>query len=127
MERYETVVEDDILFLDLGADRFEVGDVDEIVGLVGGETYEVEYDGDHSQVVEWLDLDEDHTLEIDVRETLTDMDFPESFVRKLAERDGETDSGHDARAAYFAEMMAAIWESKGNLEDELGEKENPFY
>lgn len=127
MERYETVVEDDILFLDLGADRFEVGDIDEIVGLVGGETYEVEYDGDHSQVVEWLDLDEDHTLEIDVRETITDMDFPESFVRKLAERDGETDSGHDARAAYFAEMMATIWESKGNLEDELGEKENPFY
>jgi hypothetical protein len=120
MERYTTVIENGILSLESGEDRLGVGEMDVIVDLIGGETYTISYDSKYSQNVDWLDLEDDGTYSFAVRETIGDMDFPETFVSELAAREAE--DVPSKRARFFAESMQKSWDVKGNLDDE----ENPF-
>lgn len=96
----------------------EIGPMDAIVDLVGGETYELQYDRRQKQVG-WLDTDEDGTLSFDVRETVRTTTFDDEFVRNVAgvPADGTTEDGQPQRAAVFADLLTTIWDSKGNLED----------
>lgn len=133
MKRYETDVRDGVLYLEApaGEDRdadsgddetddrwLEIGSMDAIVELIGGETYELQYD-DRQRAVGWLDADEDGVLSFDVRETIGTTTFDDEFVENVAGAPVEktNEEGYAQRAAVFADLLTTIWDSKGNLED----------
>ncbi len=120
MERYETRIDDGILYVE-GTDGgwLEIGTVSDIVELVGGETYELQYQ-DYGHTADWVDTDERGVLSFDVRETIADMDHREDFVQAL-EGAGmeENDAGYPVRTALFADLMTRIWDSKGNIDIDL--------
>lgn len=116
MERYDTHVEDDTLFLQTGAGDLEIGSMSLITDLLG-EEYTIEYE-EEATVVGWLDADDDATLTFEVRETIESMDFDERFARRMDEESLEatTPEGHPERTVEFAETMREIWDSKGTVE-----------
>ncbi|MFC4990272.1 hypothetical protein [Saliphagus infecundisoli] len=115
MKRYETDVRNGVLYLETDDDWIEIGPMDDICELVGGETYTIEYD-ERQRQVSWLDTD-DGELTFDVRETLADVDYDRDFVENITPIDGEKtdDEGYPMRASVFADLMTDIWDSKGNL------------
>jgi hypothetical protein len=117
MERFQTRIDDDgVLYVEGPDDWLEVGAMDDVVELVGGETYTLEY-GERQQAVSWLNTDEDGTITFDVRETIDDVSFDREFVTNLANTGLETGpDGYPKRTAFFADMMTEIWDSKGNLD-----------
>lgn len=123
MQRYETKIEDDVLYVESDDGWLEVGAIGDILDLVGGEEYRIQYDRQQAAYAEWLDTDEDNVLTIDVRETLADMSYPAQFVTALGERDARRNGGPSERTRYFADIMTDIWESKGDLDDR---EDNPF-
>ena len=116
--RYEGVVENGTLYLEDGDHRIEVGPMDAVVELIGGETYTLEYDNKQSSAA-WLSTDEDNTITFDVREELVDWAYTEELVHNVddspLDRTGE--SGHPVRTEVFADMVTAIWDAKGNVDD----------
>lgn len=118
MRRYATDVRDEVLYVETDDGWLEVGPLDEICTLVGGETYTIEYD-ERQRTMDWLDTDAEGKLTFDVRETIQGMDYNEEFVAELAAVDGDaTDAdGHPLRASVFADLMTSIWDSKGSLEN----------
>lgn len=125
MERFETVLENGTLYVEATWGLLEVGTLEELYELVGGETYTIEYEDDYSRAVDWLDLDDDGVMTIGVRETLETMTFPATFVETLATRSMSIaeDGEYPERTVYFAEIMTTVWDEKGNLGDE---SDNPF-
>lgn len=97
-------------------DPIEIGSMDTVVELVGGETYTLEYEP-RQTTVSWLSTDEDDTITFDVREALTDWAYTDEFVENVRNSPLETtdEDGYPVRTAVFAEMVVAIWDSKGNL------------
>ncbi|MFB6173310.1 MAG: hypothetical protein ABEI39_01575 [Halobacteriales archaeon] len=118
MRRYASKIEDGTLLVEGEEGWIEVGAVPDIVDLVGGETYRLEY-GDYGQVADWVDTDEDGIYTFDVRETIADMTFPEEFVEQLAGVPmAEDEDGYPERTVFYADMMTRIWDSKGDLEED---------
>lgn len=119
MERYDTRIDDGTLYIETDGDDLEIGSMDEICELLGGETYTIEYD-DEARAAGWLQTDEDGTITFDVRDTIDDMDYDDTFVERMAAEplDRETSAGYRVRTAEFADLMAEIWDSKGNVEIE---------
>lgn len=127
MRRHETAVRDGVLYLEAPEDEpgdaafddgewLEIGAMDDVVDLIGGEEYVLQYD-DRQRAVGWLDTDEDGKLAFDVRETIRDMDFDDDFVEAVAgaPTDETTDEGYAKRAQTFADLMTTIWDAKGDL------------
>jgi YD repeat-containing protein len=116
MHRYETNVQDNVLYIEGESGWLEIGSMDDICALVGGETYTVTYD-ERQQTVGWLDTDADGTLSFNVRETIAEMDYDREFISNLETIDSDAidADGYPLRAAVFAELMMNIWDSKGNL------------
>lgn len=125
MDRYHTRIEGETVFIETESEPLEIGDLGEVIELVGGEEYTITYEEDYAKAVDWLDLDEDESMSFDVIETIQSMDFPASFVRALKNR--PLDSGGSSepaeRTVYFATVMQSIWDSKGSLDDL---EDNPF-
>jgi hypothetical protein len=117
MKRYDTIIRDDVLYLEGEDSWFEIGSINDICSLVGGETYTIEYD-ERQRTVGWLDTDSDGTLSFDVREIIAEMDYNDDFVATLETIDSnKTDEeGYPLRASVFADLMIEIWNSKGNLD-----------
>ena len=117
MRRFESKIEDGTLYVEGRDGWIEVGTVDNIVELVGGETYTIEYD-DYAQAVDWVDTDEEGRLTFDVVETVEGFSFQEDFVTQLADvdLDRKDEDGYPMRTSFYADMMTSIWDSKGNLD-----------
>ena len=117
MERHETRISEGTLSIEAGGEWREVGEMDDIYELVGGETYTIEYD-ERQRTRSWLDTDEEGKLTFDVRETLAEMDYDDEFVATVMDASlDETDAaGYPHRTSLFAELMQHIWDSKGNLD-----------
>jgi len=116
MERFQTRIDDGTLYVEDGGGWIEVGAMDDVVELVGGETYTLEY-GERQQAVSWLDTDDQGRITFDVRETIDDLSFDREFVTNLANTG--LDPGPDdypRRTMFFADMMVEIWDSKGALD-----------
>lgn len=94
----------------------EIGPVDDLVDLIGGEEYVLEYD-ERQRAAGWLDTDEDGRLTFDVRETIRTTDFNDEFVEAIAgaPADETTEEGHPKRAVTFADLLTTIWDAKGDL------------
>lgn len=117
MERYETRIDDGTLYVEVGDDDLEIGRLEDVYELVGGESYTIEYD-EKAQATSWIDTDDDGTFTFDVRETLADMDYNETIVEKLASKpvDATNADGYPVRTATFAQLMMEIWDSKGAVD-----------
>lgn len=116
MERFQTRIDDGTLYVEDGEGWIEVGAMDDIVDLIGGETYTLEYD-ERQRAVSWLDTDDDGRLTFDVRETIDEISFDREFVTNLANTGLEAGpDDYPKRTTFFAEMMVEIWDSKGNLD-----------
>ena len=119
MDRYDTRIEEDALYIEAEGGDVEVGRMTDVCEILGGDTYTIEYeDEDAVKAARWLETDEDGTLSFDVRETIDDMDYDATFLKKVADEplDRETPDGYPVRTKEFAELMAEIWDSKGNVE-----------
>ncbi len=115
MERFDTRIDDGYLYIETPEGELEVGAMDDVVELLG-ETYTLEYD-DEARAAAWLNTEPDGTITFDVRETLAGMDFDEAFVKRVAGwSTAETPDGYPRRTEQFAELMAEIWDAKGNVE-----------
>lgn len=77
-------IEDDVVFVEGNDDRIEVGQLDDIVDQIGGETYVIWYESAPDDNIDWLDSG-DQRLEIDVRETIEAFAYPRG-VRPDARR-----------------------------------------
>ncbi len=116
MTRYTPEVTDGTLYLVGDDDRVAVGDVDEVVAAVGGDSHAIEYD-EKQRAQPWLDTD-DGVLEIDVREAVTTLPHTEEFVADLREHGMETDrSGIPTRTVEFANGLVEILERQGRSEE----------
>jgi len=129
--RYETDVRDGVLYLQAPAAEgggdgpddatddttwLEIGELDDVVDLVGCEEYVLQYD-ERQRAVGWLDTDEEGRLTFDVRETIRTTDFDDDFVEAVAgaPADESTEEGHPKRARTFADLLTTIWDAKGDL------------
>lgn len=112
MKRYRPEVRDGSLFLTHEAETVEVGKLDDIVDAIGGETYRIEYDK-RQRAHPWLDTD-DGEIEIDIRESVTEMTQTPEFVAELQQYDMSTERyGLPTRTVEFASMFVDILEEQG--------------
>ncbi|WP_248517526.1 hypothetical protein [Salinarchaeum laminariae] len=116
MKRYETEVRDGVLHLETPDGWIEVGEMDDVCELIGGETYTLQYDSRQRQVG-WLDTDEDGQLSFEVRETIRETTFDDEFVDGIADAslEASTDDGYPKRTARFASALTSIWDAKGQM------------
>jgi hypothetical protein len=123
MQRYDTRIKDGRIYIETGTGDMDVGSLEHIYSITGGNKYTITYDNDFAGATDWLDLDEDGAMTIDVRETLESMDFPAAFVERLSARSPDAGDGEiPERAAFFAESIVTAWDQKGNFE----QSHNPF-
>jgi len=117
MERYETRIDGDTLFIEVGDRDLKIGSLTDICEIVGGEHYTIEYD-EKAQATSWISTDDDGTITFDVRETIADMDYNDTIVEKIADQpiDATDEDGYPIRTARFAELMQEIWDSKGAID-----------
>lgn len=117
MERHETKIMDGTLYIESDKEWLEIGDIEDICELVGGETYTIEYN-DRQRTQSWLDTDEEGQLTFDVRETLARMDYDDEFFGIMAQTShSETNEDeYSNRTTLFADLMTDIWDSKGNFD-----------
>lgn len=122
--RHATKIEDETLYVENGdGDWLLIGTLGAIYDLAGGQQFDIQYDEYHAAYFDWVDADAEGVMTIDVRDALSDMTYPTTFVEKLEERGGEADdSGHPERAVYFVDVMTDVWEQRGEFDDD----ENPF-
>ncbi|WP_227356441.1 hypothetical protein [Haladaptatus salinisoli] len=115
--RYEAKLEEDVLHVECDGGWLKIAPMDDVVELIGGETYTLEYD-DRAAAASWLNTDEDDAISFNVRETVVEFaysaDFVENLMRCPVDESGE--SGHPKRAELFADLVTAIWDAKGNLD-----------
>jgi len=117
MQRYDTRIDDGTLYIEVG---------EEDTWRSGRWTTSARYSAAtlhpgvrrEAQAAGWLQTEDDRTITFDVRETIDDVDYNETFVEKMAEEplDRETPDGYPVRTAAFADLMAEIWDSKGSYE-----------
>ncbi|MFD1588548.1 hypothetical protein ACFR9U_16340 [Halorientalis brevis] len=104
MRRYDTIVEDETVYIDTSDGRLEVGTVDRVIDVVGGHAWTIDYsEWDHTQ---YDDLDtSDQGLVVDVVDMMRAMTHSESFVETLrahpAESPADTDGALSPRLGLF--------------------------
>lgn len=113
---FSATVEGDILYLENADNRVEIGPMDAIVDLMGGETYTLEYTTEQAGV-SWLPTEDDPTITLDVRQELADWRYSEELVTNVEKSplDEPGESGYSQRAEVFVDLVTAIWDSKGEL------------
>lgn len=114
--RYDATIENETLFVEGETEQIEIGSMETILELMGGETYTLEYEPRQS-AVSWLSTDENDTITLDVREGLVDWAYPEELVASVRERplDRTDEDGYPIRTAVFVDVVTAIWDSKGTV------------
>ena len=120
MRRYDTKLDDGTFLIEWDGDWLEIGEMDALRDLFGGDVYEIEY-GDKQAKMPWLEDElEDNTLTFDVTETLLEMDFEAEFVEEVASEplDETGAQGHPVRTEAFAEKMMAIWDAQGRDDED---------
>ena len=115
--RYETKVEDGTYYLESPDGWLEIGPMDALVDLLGGEEYTLEYTQEQASA-SWLNTDDDATITVDVRETLESMSFTDDVVSNVANcsLDREGEQGYPIRTEVFADLFGTILETKGNVD-----------
>lgn len=88
MDRYRTRVEGGTVYVEADLGRIEIGEVADIVELVGGPAWEIRYD---PETRSRSDVDtSDEGMVIDVVDTIHAMSFGSKFVEALNAQPGES-------------------------------------
>lgn len=88
MDRYGTIVEDGTVYVEADLGRIEVGDVDDILDLIGGPAWEIRYD---ERTRARADVDtSDEGMIVDVVDTIHAMTFGPAFFRALKAQPAES-------------------------------------
>jgi hypothetical protein len=88
MDRYRTMVEGGTVYVEADLGRIEVGEVADIVELVGGPAWEIRYD---EATRSRADIDtSDEGMVVDVVDTLHAMTFGPTFVKALNAQPAES-------------------------------------
>jgi len=82
MARYGTVVEDGTVYVEADIGTIEVGPVDEIIQILGGPAWTIEYDEEDIEQYPHLDTS-DAGLTVDVVDSIHAMTFGPEFVETL--------------------------------------------
>lgn len=82
MTRYGTEIRDDTVYVENGEGLTEVGDVDDILAVVGGPAWTITYTDEEKRQHPEMDTS-DEGLTVDVVDTIHAMTFGESFVKTL--------------------------------------------
>lgn len=120
MKRYATKIENGTVYVETDDDWLTIGSTDALLDLVGGETYEIEYDPYVGKAFDWLDTDDEGLMTFDVLEVVESMSHRERFVQHLEDTPTDRGDEYPQRMEFFAEMLTTIWDKKGVL-DEGGE------
>jgi len=88
VDRYGTAVREGTVYVEADLGHVEVGDVEEIVELVGGPAWTITYDEETRARAE-IDTS-DEGLTVDVVDTLHAMTFGPTFVEALKAQPGES-------------------------------------
>ena len=92
MPRYGTVVEDGTVYVEADIGTIEVGPVDEIVEILGGPAWTIEYDDEDIERYPQLDTS-DEGLTVDVVDSIHAMTFGPAFVETLKAQPLTVESG----------------------------------
>ena len=88
MDRYGTIVENGTVYVEADLGRIEVGDVSEILDLVGGAAWEIRYD---EATRARADVDtSDEGMIVDVVDTIHAMTVGPAFFQALKAQPGES-------------------------------------
>lgn len=116
MQRYDTIVENDTVYIDTDEDRLEVGDLDRVIDVVGGHAWTIEYS--EWERTHYDDLDtSDQGLVVDVVDMMRAMTHSESFVETL--RAHPADSPADTEGALSPRLGLFVGKLLENLENGL--------
>ncbi|PSP31889.1 hypothetical protein BRC64_08510 [Halobacteriales archaeon QH_10_67_22] len=89
MTRYETVVEDDTVYVGAPDGRLEVGDLEVVLSAVGGPSWTITYSDEAVEQYPEMDTS-DQGLTVDVVDMMHTMTFGERFVETMAAHPAET-------------------------------------
>ncbi|AGN01604.1 hypothetical protein L593_08295 [Salinarchaeum sp. Harcht-Bsk1] len=120
MVRYETVVEDETVYVATDEDRLEIGELATIVELVGGRAWTIEYSDREKQAHPELNT-ADEGLTVDVVDTINAMTFGEAFVETLAAQPGASTARHGGEGDA-ADGGGAI-DDQADGDDDIGYEE----
>ncbi|WP_207589875.1 hypothetical protein [Halomontanus rarus] len=113
MDRYETRINDGTVYLETDDDELEIGDLETIIEVIGGETYTVSYD-ERQRTQSWLETDDDGAMTVDVRETIEELPHQREVVAKLQAADhSQAKYGLPERTVEFANEIVAILDQQG--------------
>lgn len=98
--RYATLVEDRAVYVQTGGGRLWVGDLDEIIDLVGGPAWTITYSDYQKQRHPDLDTS-DEGLTVDVVDVMAAMTHDESFVESLRALPAEASEDVSPRLGLF--------------------------
>ncbi|SDJ49403.1 hypothetical protein SAMN05216226_10482 [Halovenus aranensis] len=94
MSRYETVIEDDTIYVGSPDGLIEVGETDAALAVVGGHSWEITYSQDLTQRHPELDTS-DEGLIVDVVDIMHTMTHSRRFVETLAAQPVEATDGDE--------------------------------
>lgn len=94
MTRYETVVEDERVYVGAPDRRLEIGDLDVVLSAVGGPSWTISYSSEAKQHYSEMDTS-DEGLTVDVVDMMHTMTFSERFVETMAAHPNETPPDDD--------------------------------
>jgi hypothetical protein len=80
--RYETVIEDGVIYVGTGDGRLEVGLVDDTIGAVGGPSWTITYSAEMTERHPEVDTS-DEGLTVDVVDMINAMTHSERFIETL--------------------------------------------
>ncbi len=94
MARFETVIEDETIYVGTPDGPLEVGTVDSVLAVVGGPSWEITYSEEVKQRHPEIDTS-DEGLIVDVVDMMNAMTHSERFVRTLAAQPTESPADDD--------------------------------
>lgn len=115
--RHESIIEEETLYLEVEQNLLEVGEIGDVIELIGGGEYDIKYTNREAAPT-WLRTNEDNSVSFNVRDTIQDLTFTTDFVTTLKNCpiDEQGVDGCPKRTELFAELLVEIWNSKGNID-----------
>lgn len=116
--RYEATLDGGTLHLVGDDDRVEVGPMDGIVEVMGGETYTLEYTDEQAGAA-WLRTGDEASITLEVRDALLDWGYTPDLVENVRRtpRNETGESGYSYRLELFVDLVTDIWDAKGDVDE----------
>jgi len=113
MEYYRTRIDEGTVYLETDDGELEIGELDDIIDVIGGETYTITYDK-QQQTQSWLETSDDGEMSFDVRDTIEKVPHQQEVIEGLQATDrSKVRYGLPERTVEFADEIVSILEQQG--------------